>query len=143
MYPHPRGTSFALPKGHPLSTTQTRQKRTRQLHPSRPVPNFIHPRLPHAKELGRSERGVRAYTHARGHHVGSARTASIARACVCEEVSWAVGVLGRENMCEGKCLCSGTRASSVEREGTVVDFHQTKACCGWSLLEPLRKEETQ
>jgi hypothetical protein len=44
-------------------------------------------------------------------------------------------------MWEGKCLCSGTRASSVERDGTVVDFHQTKACCGCIPLEILTRDE--
>ena len=53
----------------------------------------------------------------------------MARAWVCDEVSCATGVLGRENVCEGKWVCNSTWGSREESDGTVVDFHQTRACC--------------
>ena len=37
-------------------------------------------------------------------------------------------MFGRENVLEGKCECKGRCGSSEDNDGTVVDFHQTKAC---------------
>lgn len=47
---------------------------------------------------------------------------------MCEDVSCAIGVFGRENVCDGKWLCRRVCGSREESEGTVVDFHQTRAC---------------
>ena len=53
------------------------------------------------------------------------------------EVSWAIGVLGREKVLGGSWACKGRRGSRAGKVWIGVDFHHTRACCSGIITKLL------
>lgn len=78
MDPDPRGTCFRLIHTHPLPCNQAAKKRARKLYSTGTGPYFLWPAFTNAQKLSCHQRGICAC---------APRRASIASACVCEDVS--------------------------------------------------------